>query len=101
MIPMSGKQKFNSKTDLENIENNAEVSRFVGTAGVVMGVGALAVAVVNACQKNWDVTAMCALAGAFSTALGAWNLVNARDTYARLQELRRGRFEGWYHDWDM
>ena len=24
-----------------------------------------------------------------------------RDTYARLQELRRGRFEGWYHDWDM
>lgn len=98
---MSGKQKFNSKTDLENIENNAEASRFIGTAGVVMGVGALAVAVVNACQKNWDVMAICALAGAFSTALGAWNLVNARDTYARLQELRRKQFEGWGHGWDM
>ena len=47
------------------------------------------------------VMAMCALAGAFSTAMGAWNLVNARDTYAGLQELHRKRFEGWDHDWDM
>lgn len=96
---MSMSEKQENKM-IEDIENTAGASRFIGTVGVVMGAGAVAVALVNACQEQWGMATVCALAGAFSATVGTINLKNARDTFARVQELRNKQLaERWGHDW--
>lgn len=82
------------------ILQNIEKSRCIGIAGITVGVGALAVAVVNACRADWDVSTICALSGVFSTAMGALNLKNARDARARLEEYRQKHLgESRYRTW--
>ncbi len=82
------------------ILQDIEKSRCIGVTGIVVGVGALAVAVVNACRADWDASTICALSGVFSTVMGALNLKYARDARARLEEYRKKHLgESRYRTW--
>lgn len=82
------------------ILQDIEKSRRIGVTGIVVGVGALAVAVVNACRADWDVSTICALSGVFSAAMGALNLKYARHARVRLEEYRQKHLgESRYRTW--
>ena len=82
------------------ILQDIEKSRSIGVTGIAVGVGALAVAVVNACRADWDASTICALSGVFSTVMGALNLKYARDARARLEEYRQKHLgESRYPPW--
>ena len=88
------------KKQIKKLEKDAALSREIGAIGVVAGVGALAVALYNVCTKDYDLAAICAVSGAFSTLVGAMNLNNARKSFARAKKLRETMYdECWTDPW--
>lgn len=92
---------FREEKQIKKLEKDAALSREIGAMGVVAGVGALAVALYNVCTKDYDLAAICAVSGAFSTLVGAMNLNNARKTFARAKEVYNKQFEEpWRHGYE-
>lgn len=84
---------FREEKQIKKLEKDAAWSREIGAIGVVAGVGALAVALYNVCTQDYDLAAICAVSGAFSTVVGAMNLNNARKSFARAKEVYNKQFE--------
>lgn len=92
---------FREEKQIKKLEKDAAWSREIGAMGVVFGVGALAVALYNVCTQDYDLAAICAVSGAFSTVVGAMNLNNARKSFARAKEVYIKQFEvPWSHGYE-
>ena len=84
---------YTVEKQIKKLEKDAALSREIGAMGVVFGVGTLAVALYNVCTQDYDLAAICAVSGVFSTVVGAMNLNNARKTFARAKEVYNKQFE--------
>ncbi len=91
---------YREQKQIKKLESTAEASRTIGAMGVVAGAITLAIALRNVCSKDFDIASICAVAGAFSTVVGAINLSNARKTFAHAQELRRKLCDACWYDPD-
>lgn len=85
---MLNKNTHSLEKQIGAVKKEAYKSYAIGGVGVTVGVGALAVAIVDACQGHWDVASISALTGVLSAVAGGMNLANSRILDAKLHCLR-------------
>ena len=85
---MLNKNTHSLEKQIGAVKKEAYKSYAIGGVGVTVGIGALAVAIVNACQNHMDAATICMLTGVFSTVVGGMNLSNAKILNAKLHALR-------------